>query len=709
MKALRPITKFNSTGKISDYLTPLKSSSPTSGTGSFMMSYSPPVHQDIDDTIDITKLFSLYRFPFEDVFDHPVCRQQFKQHLQQLQNEESLIFYEIVEEYKIMKSERNRYNTAIHLMKTFIEPRSDFELNLPQKVRQECIDNFKQCNVNNCSELLFDKICMNIFLQLKTDAYPRWNNSNTFKKFVVNQLKKERNLLDIIAVKSKTIDNNNSNISVTRPHWLTEIDKMNRNKQKKKGPLGKMKAMFSKSAISPTATDLSNPHTATDAITHVDYIDVSTEVEYFEDSEDEATSSDNEDNSDPAVVEQEYKGMSSSHNEETIWDIMEEDEEEKGHLKDEENTTVIQQLNNKSVSKQINLTGELENELELANLTNPMIRSNDFQRVRDCYQLNQGWTKREQDNTRKDQHIDIYYSDESYGVKNADRYATLRRVKHCGIVPISIDKAMEYLGSTDGKTDYTISNTQLLAFLKQIDDKEDSSSTNDILLDQLDDSPRSNLKRPLIDKICTNINNANTTTATNSGHSTNVHAVYVTLRNHKYPWPVKDRSFIVSQSAVCDDAEDLSTSRRYIIFSKSTDFDQSVAKEEKIRAKVVQSIVLEEYELTKCRYTVTSWYDMCGWFPYPVFNKVAKKQAYRFHDQLYGLVWNDHHTTKNNNNTPCLHDTLEYYSLLKGLRRHSFVTSKIHGLQILSNHLFDPYAAIQQQALAGTTTAKTEE
>ncbi len=187
------------------------------------------------------------------MFDNEECRRQFKEHLIEMSNEENIVFYEICEEYKRMKSDRNRFYTAIHLVMRFIEPGSDFELNLPQRVRQECLTQFKlQCNINSCSETLFDRVASTIFLQMKVDAYPRFNHSPEFKNFITALIKKDRSLLDTIAVRSKSSSssaNTNSDDSPSSgsggqqhtsplqshesffPRWMKDIDRMEQNKK----------------------------------------------------------------------------------------------------------------------------------------------------------------------------------------------------------------------------------------------------------------------------------------------------------------------------------------------------------------------------------------------------------------------------------------------------------------------------------------------
>jgi hypothetical protein len=160
---------------------------------------------------------------------------------------------------------------------------------------------------------------------------------------------------------------------------------------------------------------------------------------------------------------------------------------------------------------------------------------------------------------------------------------------------------------------------------------------------------------------------------------------------------------LTAQSVTCEDAES-ELNHKYIIYTKSINIENAVsASEEKLRALMVQGIVLEPIESgKKCKLTVVSWFDMKNKFSLSTFNRLMKKQALSFFDQLCNLASVMNTTARPKslvlNTKPSLYDSLEYYLLVRQLSNKEFVQEKIQSmtkrLEVLLNLDIDPYRAV---------------
>jgi hypothetical protein len=108
---------------------------------------------------------------FEDVFDNSEARAEFKVHLVKTKNDENIIFYELVDEFKRLKSIRNRYALAGHIHDNFIKEQSDYELNLPSDMRNTTLEDFRNISSDTCPSTLFDDVQDYIF-HVRLDSHP---------------------------------------------------------------------------------------------------------------------------------------------------------------------------------------------------------------------------------------------------------------------------------------------------------------------------------------------------------------------------------------------------------------------------------------------------------------------------------------------------------------------------------------------------------
>ncbi|KAG2386695.1 hypothetical protein C9374_002439 [Naegleria lovaniensis] len=162
--------------------------------------------------LSLEESIPMYKFRIEAIFDHESAREAFRLYLQQSLNEEPFLFYEAVEKYQKTRLDKNRANMANEIMSSFINVNSKYELNLSMTIRNEIMKNWKQISEQNelkimsqssgkmnngamddlisCPVDLFSKAQDVIFTELKDDNFPRFVNSENFKKFVKKEMKK---------------------------------------------------------------------------------------------------------------------------------------------------------------------------------------------------------------------------------------------------------------------------------------------------------------------------------------------------------------------------------------------------------------------------------------------------------------------------------------------------------------------------------------
>ncbi|KAG2386690.1 hypothetical protein C9374_002434 [Naegleria lovaniensis] len=147
------------------------------------------------------QMIQQYSYKIEAVFDHKEARETFRKFLRKdCLNEEPFIFYEAVEQYNKTRLNKNRYELARDIIDKFILVGSSHELNLSMNDRKELLNRWKQITEANqhitnedllqCPPDLFSRIQDLLFIELKVDNFPRFIQSETFKKFLLRELKR---------------------------------------------------------------------------------------------------------------------------------------------------------------------------------------------------------------------------------------------------------------------------------------------------------------------------------------------------------------------------------------------------------------------------------------------------------------------------------------------------------------------------------------
>lgn len=129
----------------------------------------------------------LNQFFLEAFLDNEETRKLFHQYLIDSKTEEPLLFIEAVEKYQVLKSDVNRYSTALKIISTYLESGSEQEINLSDRVKQRIISEFSVASPTSCSRLLFDHTMNEIILQLKQDSFKRFLASSLWSKFLQNK------------------------------------------------------------------------------------------------------------------------------------------------------------------------------------------------------------------------------------------------------------------------------------------------------------------------------------------------------------------------------------------------------------------------------------------------------------------------------------------------------------------------------------------
>lgn len=122
-------------------------------------------------------------------------------------------FYEAVEQYQKTRLDKNRYDLGRSIIDKFIIVGSTFELNLAMNIRNETLQKWKQIQETNehyletdpdfisCPSDLFSRAQDLLFIELKQDNFPRFIQSDIFKRFLLKEMKKDDALLDKLGSK----------------------------------------------------------------------------------------------------------------------------------------------------------------------------------------------------------------------------------------------------------------------------------------------------------------------------------------------------------------------------------------------------------------------------------------------------------------------------------------------------------------------------
>ncbi|EFC38923.1 RGS domain-containing protein [Naegleria gruberi] len=132
----------------------------------------------------------IYEFPLEAIFDVPEAKEEFRAYLKREHNEEPLLFYEEVEDFKRLKFEENKTKKALFILKTYVMPNSSHEINISSQYRQNIVLGFEKSGQLTSEknmlvdETIFDDSQSAIFYNLKNDTYPRFTKSVQFNNFL---------------------------------------------------------------------------------------------------------------------------------------------------------------------------------------------------------------------------------------------------------------------------------------------------------------------------------------------------------------------------------------------------------------------------------------------------------------------------------------------------------------------------------------------
>ncbi|KAL9648100.1 hypothetical protein ABK040_007466 [Willaertia magna] len=120
---------------------------------------------------------------FEAVLDHKPTYNCFKEFLHTSHNNEIIQFLDYVDEYKTIKSEKNREQKATEILDKFIKDKANYEVNLQADQKQKVIQEIKKSNFH---KHLFDEVESSILYSLKESQFIQFLESNTFKSYVKN-------------------------------------------------------------------------------------------------------------------------------------------------------------------------------------------------------------------------------------------------------------------------------------------------------------------------------------------------------------------------------------------------------------------------------------------------------------------------------------------------------------------------------------------
>jgi hypothetical protein len=163
------------------------------------------------DKTDIKSISKNYDLDFACCFDDSELMNHFEEFLKISHNYDQLTFYHKVDEYKHLKASKNRYQLAKKLMNNFIEEHSKQQINLSNHIRKSIQEKFLKIqenfdleenenndndmedenlklNLNPCPSDLFDIVQNDVFLQLKTDCFPRFLESENFIEFLYEKI-----------------------------------------------------------------------------------------------------------------------------------------------------------------------------------------------------------------------------------------------------------------------------------------------------------------------------------------------------------------------------------------------------------------------------------------------------------------------------------------------------------------------------------------
>jgi hypothetical protein len=134
--------------------------------------------------------------------------------------QENPAFIEKVDHYRNLKNSTNRYLEATKIMFSFIQPLSQYELNLPSTYKMSINNQFTNCSEDDCPVNLFDEVSKLIFYELEKDNFGSFTQTPLWLKF----LKKNQHFIkDILADDDEELDHEMKRGNVEK----TEVKKTN--------------------------------------------------------------------------------------------------------------------------------------------------------------------------------------------------------------------------------------------------------------------------------------------------------------------------------------------------------------------------------------------------------------------------------------------------------------------------------------------------
>ncbi|EFC39775.1 predicted protein [Naegleria gruberi] len=136
---------------------------------------------------DVSHSFTL---PFDDFLDRGFQDsfvQLFHEFLELEQNVMTLKFIFKLDEFKLLKSAKNRFKLGHELVDIYVKDCSANQLNLPNHVKENFMKEFAKCSIKETPVTIFDPIFSHIHYSLGTDNYMRFVGSDLYAKFVLDQ------------------------------------------------------------------------------------------------------------------------------------------------------------------------------------------------------------------------------------------------------------------------------------------------------------------------------------------------------------------------------------------------------------------------------------------------------------------------------------------------------------------------------------------
>lgn len=142
------------------------------------------------------------------------------------------MFLGACDDFHRLKSSKNRFKSAKHIIETFILEGSVLEINIGQQHRQRIIHRWNlgtsagdaedAITPDRCPKTLFDEISSLVMFQLKTDVFPRFITSRDFSALLRSLVRQESLIRALLMLGAESNDNCATHSSIVRGREVAE-------------------------------------------------------------------------------------------------------------------------------------------------------------------------------------------------------------------------------------------------------------------------------------------------------------------------------------------------------------------------------------------------------------------------------------------------------------------------------------------------------